>query len=183
MRHADFVVLGKAIGSGHPLAALRIREGLVPDLRAFVRSARLGGTHSKEVTSARAALYVARRMRTADGYARLPRACRSIVRALVRALDAAGVGNLVGARSVFAGSLFELVFHDIDLINDLEAREDLQRCLLSEGVCLVEGHAAFVCLAHERLDLLADLERRVRAARRASESSLHSCRCRPPREQ
>ena len=145
--HADYVILGKAIGNGLPLAILLGKPELLP----IYKSARIGGTHTKETLSASAAIAVAEIMKSREGYERLPVICRKIVSTINQAIQQSGNQDLVSAVSLLGDTLFDLRFTDV-AIGNFPVRELLKKQLIAQGIFMLQGHNSFVCLAHEQLD-------------------------------
>ncbi|BEO79620.1 aminotransferase class III [Serratia marcescens] len=143
----DYVVLGKAIGNGLPLAVLIGK----PDSIAIYREARIGGTHTKEILSSHAALAVAEIMKECDGYNLISQAGGAIVTTLNSAFKEAGADNLLMAKPLFNNALFDLVFSQ-DLVNDAMQRGRLKSELMRNGLLIMEGHNSFVSLAHSNLN-------------------------------
>ncbi|MCR1000283.1 aminotransferase class III-fold pyridoxal phosphate-dependent enzyme [Serratia rubidaea] len=143
----DYVVLGKAIGNGLPLAILMGK----PDRVSIYREARIGGTHTKEILSPHAAIAVAEIMKACEGYRQISRAGGAIVTTLNSAFKEAGADGSVSAKALFDNALFDLVFSQ-ELVNNFQLRGRLKAELLRHGLLIMEGHNSFVSLAHADLN-------------------------------
>ncbi|CUW23775.1 2'-deamino-2'-hydroxyneamine transaminase [Serratia grimesii] len=143
----DYVVLGKAIGNGLPLAILMGK----PDILSVYREARIGGTHTKEILSPHAAIAVAEIMGNCDGYNVVSQAGKAIVMTLNLAFKEAGADKYVNAKSLFDNALFDLVCSQ-EIVNNYTLRSRLKAELLKNGLLIMEGHNSFVSLAHSDLN-------------------------------
>lgn len=143
----DYVVLGKAIGNGLPLAVLMGK----PNVISVYRDARIGGTHTKEILSPHAAIAVAEIMGSCDGYNMISQAGEAIVMTLNSAFKEAGADEYVKAKSLFDNTLFDLVFSP-EIVNNYTLRSRLKNDLLRNGLLIMEGHNSFVSLAHCNLN-------------------------------
>lgn len=144
---ADYIILGKAVGNGLPLAVLLGK----PEHIKIYQSARIGGTHTKEVLSAHAGIIVADIMQQREGYARLPLICQKIVSTINAAITHSATTELLSATSLLNDTLFDLRFSD-PMLNNFAAREQLKQTMIAEGIFMLQGHNSFVCLAHEQID-------------------------------
>lgn len=144
----DYIVLGKAIGNGLPLAILLGK----PDILSVYRESRIGGTHTKEVLSPLAAIMVKDIMEREGGYETLSDTGEKIILTLNSAFKEAEVSNLVRAKPLFCNTLFDLEFSD-KVINNFKFRELLKTEFLSNRIILMQGHNSFISLAHCHLDL------------------------------
>lgn len=143
----DYVVLGKAIGNGAPIAVL---TGTA-DRSSLYREAKIGGTHSKEVFGAAAGLTVLELMNERDGYNRLPHIIEKMANAINIGLVDAGVIQKLSAKGFLKNTIFELVFSQELLENQIE-RDQIRLRFQEAGIFIMEGHCSFVSLAHDSLD-------------------------------
>lgn len=168
---ADFHVLGKAIGNGLALSVLLAKvlcqtfDGKIgfDGLEALVEQARIGGTHSKELSSVAAGLTVVSYMENHDGYARLARVTDKVVEAFNIGFRRAGCGgegygavldgdavdggsdevevtvinsikkNHVGSCLVWARSLFDGIFFELCFSDEL-TNDHVSRQLLQAAL-------------------------------------------------
>ncbi|MEV1245295.1 aminotransferase class III-fold pyridoxal phosphate-dependent enzyme [Nonomuraea sp. NPDC050022] len=161
---SDLIVIGKALANGAPLSILVGGA----DLLAHAERARLSGTFSKEMIAVYAALATRDILEkptqdAPDGWAEVGRIGTEVAAVLSAAAKEAGVADLLGARPVLGGGMFELVYHDEALLGDKERREALLGALTGAGILLLEGHPSFVSLAHRDLDW-SDFHDRARRA-------------------
>lgn len=143
----DYIVLGKAIANGFPLAILLGKSEFIE----IYREARIGGTHTKETMSLYAAIAVAKIMEKENGYLIIKDNCKKIVHSLNCAATQANVANLIQAESYFTDSLFNFKFSDI-LLSNKEERSRLKQKFLENGILMMFGHCSFICLDHRYLD-------------------------------
>ncbi|MDX8483141.1 aminotransferase class III-fold pyridoxal phosphate-dependent enzyme [Mesorhizobium sp. VK24D] len=154
----DYSVLGKAIGNGAPIAALTGDGGKIE----LYRTAKIGGTHSKEVYGAAAGLATLEIMQARNGYAKLPRIVENVCGSFNDAIAAANLEKLIEVRSGLGSTIFELIFSE-PLLDDSARRASVQKSLQRSGILVMEGHCSFACLAHELLEPTELLERTKRA--------------------
>lgn len=143
----DYVILGKAIGNGAPLAVL---TG-APDRIDLYKNAKIGGTHSKEIFGAAAGLATIKLMASYSGYERLQAITRNIVECFNAAIHDADLVE-VRAVSFFQESIFELCFSG-NRLDDQRRRDQIKLTLQQSGILILEGHCSFICLNHEQVEL------------------------------
>lgn len=143
----DYLVLGKAIANGAPLSILVGPQSMTADYA----TAKISGTHCKELLGIFAAEITRDIMAERDGYAVLPQVGSKFEAAFNEAAGSVGVANEVGAEAILGGGLFEIRFSQ-RLVDTLPARQALVRHLADSGVLLMQAHPSFFSLAHDRLD-------------------------------
>lgn len=159
----DLTVLGKAIANGLPLSVLLQHR----PFDAALAETRVGGTYAKECLSVHAALITAELMHEWRGYDRLAAIGRRVAATLQDALVRLELDQLTACVPLLGGCLFELR-HAPALLEDRAARQALEQAFVDAGLLLFEGHCAFVCADHDRLDW--------DALARAIERALHAWR-------
>jgi glutamate-1-semialdehyde 2,1-aminomutase len=98
-------------------------------------------------------------MQDLDGYALIRSVGEQIVERFASAIDATGVEELLSARAIFGGAMFEILFKK-GLVGNWSARQELRTQLAEAGVLILQGHPSYPCLAHVELDF-DDFEDRI----------------------
>lgn len=156
--YSDITILGKALANGAPLSLLLGK----PEILAASEKIRITGTFSQELSAIYSGMATAEIMDGTDGYSRLCRIGARVVDEFCAASKIADVSDKVSLVPVFGGSLIEIKFAAA-ILGDWECRQALCTMLASNGVLMLQGHASYVCLAHETLDF-NDLRNRFAAA-------------------
>lgn len=144
----DYIVLGKAIGNGAPLALLLGDENHYD----VFSQARIGGTYAKELMSVSAATHTMDIMAEIDGYSAIKSGAKTIVSTLNEMIAHHNIDNIVHAIGQFGNTVFELKWSQ-DAVDDWDSRQAFTRSLREAGVLLLDGHCSFVGVTHsKRLD-------------------------------
>ncbi len=148
---ADLVVIGKALANGAPLSIL---VGPAERLK-LAEQARLSGTFSKEMVAVYAALATmdileASTEQAGNGWAELGAIGVRVASSISDAAASVGADQLVSARPVMGGGMFELTYAE-ELLGDRTKRDALLDSFTRMGILLLEGHPSFVCLAHSEI--------------------------------
>lgn len=143
----DFVILGKAIGNGIPLASLMVKN--VNDWN-FTDS-RIGGTFSRDTLGAAAGVAQISLMTQWNGYLQLPRTGIRVCNTINKAIDVAQVSQFVKVVPMFSGALFELRYSQL-IVKNIKKRALLERCFIDNGILIMDGHCNYICLEHENID-------------------------------
>ncbi|MBI6549601.1 aminotransferase class III-fold pyridoxal phosphate-dependent enzyme [Xenorhabdus lircayensis] len=144
---SDYIVMGKAIGNGLPISILMGK----PEGIDIYKESRIGGTHTKETLSAAAVIAVADIMSKKDGYSIISSTGYTLVNTINDAFLQAGVNHLLEAKSLFSGSLFDIMFSD-EIVNDFSVRNSLKMQLVDHGLLIMLGHNSFISLAHQSVN-------------------------------
>lgn len=145
---ADLTIVGKALGNGAPISILFGRQGIMCRSSA----ARVTGTFSQELSAVLSALATRRVMLEEDGYSRLANIGHRISATFQAAISDGGGGSLAKVTPLFNGSMFEIQFLG-SVLGNWETRARLIQHLGRSGVLALQGHASYVSLAHEGIDL------------------------------
>ena len=144
----DYIVLGKAIGNGGPLAVLTGR----PDRAELYRAAQISSTNSKEIFGAACGLAKLQVMEDTGGHDIIRTTCQAVVNVLNTVIEALDLTEFLEAVTYFDATLFELHFKG-DILNDWSRRNAVNACLRAEGLLILHGHCSFICTDHATLDL------------------------------
>ncbi|MCH9769965.1 MAG: aminotransferase class III-fold pyridoxal phosphate-dependent enzyme [Gammaproteobacteria bacterium] len=143
----DMVVFGKALANGAPLSLLVGSE----EFLSLSGKARITGTFSKELLAINCALATLDVMEKCNGYESLYKAGDKIVECFNNAVAKAELADHLSAKSLFKGSMFDIIFSD-DIVNELSLRKNLLVCMADAGVLILQGHPSFVCLDHQHIN-------------------------------
>ncbi|MVA19404.1 aminotransferase class III-fold pyridoxal phosphate-dependent enzyme [Agrobacterium vitis] len=139
----DYIVLGKAIGNGAPIALLLGDERYYD---VFSR-ARIGGTYAKELISVNAASHVMDIMAEIGGYSAIKQGVLTIVDAFNSVINQQGLEDRVRAVSQFNDTVFELIWAP-GVADDVTSRQAFARSLRDAGILILDGHCSFVGAIH-----------------------------------
>jgi glutamate-1-semialdehyde 2,1-aminomutase len=143
----DLIVVGKSLANGSPLSLLIGKK----EILRFSEDARIGGTFSKELLGIYSALVTLEIMEKRSGFETINKICKEVVETFNVATNESSTSNLVTARQVLGGGIFEICFSP-DIINNLSARRLLPMAFADSGVLLLQGHPSFICLSHNSID-------------------------------
>jgi glutamate-1-semialdehyde 2,1-aminomutase len=143
----DMVVLGKSLSNGAPISLLVGKE----DILKYSEIARIGGTFSKELIAIYAGLITLEIMEERSGFDIIKKVGIDVVNTINSSIAELDLQRALKAEPVFDGAMFEIRFSK-ELMVDMDARDQLIKCLADNGILLLQGHPSFVCLAHQELE-------------------------------
>ena len=147
MLNVDMIILGKSLANGAPLSLLIGKD----EILKYSEEARITGTFSKELLSIYCALATLDIMEKRSGYEIIKNYGQKVVDIINEVSKEIGIIDVVKARPVFGGSLFNIEYTK-PILEDSKMRGLFMQCLADNNLLILQGHPSFICIDHENID-------------------------------